>query len=1128
MLNLFSIVKYESLMLLRTWKFWILVIIGIFFPILINVFFIIINRVGVNVGWQGLEGAGPYVMFSYFNFFQIIIIIFLTGDFREKDSRAQVDEVMNSRSMTNLEYILGKYLGIIIPLVLLTLTVVLLLSFANRIVNDTWSLTYYFKFFLILNLPGLLFVAAFIIFISSLLRNSFVVFIFVLAYTIGMVILSYYKAFSMNQLWLFVDYVGFFLPLFSSDLTGVLNLDIIILQRVFYMFLGGFFMALTIVLFYPRLHQSKFWARATLFGGFGCLAAALLIFYNAWIHEENRKEIRNAALTPTYTTVDENVYSVSHYSLKYELFKDSIPVRATAVMTIHANNSTTNRNIPLVLNPGIKIDWVKDEHGRELSFEQNTLECIVTLAEPLQIGESTKITLEYQGDIDSRVIYLRRKNKDPGILDSKYEVPLLPAAAFENEPALLHRRYSYLLPESFWYPQLYNPYGFSYPDKAPVNFFTGDLSFDVPGDLTALAPGRLESVDSTTVSGRKRFHFTTSTPIKGIAFVAGAYKTYSMNVSGIDFQLYVSDKHAQIVEFFSEIKEDVRTIIADALRGIKEVTGLDYPYPSLTYVEVPLSIQWYQDAGLQSEAIAQAGMILLPEYTVAASYKQDFNRRKDRAERRGEKITDADIKKGIFIDVIVNKMFNNILGVNTIPTPLASFWSQRVNFIGTPYPIFEYYFDKFLQQLITSEMSFFITNQSSQFPFGDFGGIDWDAVRFQITYGISVDTMYQYVRTYSLSEMRPGPENDIFHSMMMFKGGKLNSILQEIITPQKYKTVLQRFLEEYAYKNATVKDFQKICEEVHGESLNWFFDSWLYSTAFPGYVITALDAYKLEGGKQGVQYLVDLRIKNGEKDPGFLKVALSTEGDQLVKRSAIQGNQELQFSFLSDEIPEEIIVDPIFSQNQNALRKKVRVPDDFDKRKPWDGIKTVNILTDEEEGIIIDDLDAGFKVIQLEQQQYLRPVRNQNAWAVRVMEDAFGKYKFTYRLKKQGAGLMPAQWETEIPAAGVYDVQVYIFEMKDTKFRRQERSIATKFKYTIPEGTFVNAGDNIAVNRDKRTGEILLEWRIADPGWNSLGQYYFEQGAAASVQLSDDADGRVIADAVRFVPVEPDNPPNKH
>jgi len=32
----------------------------------------------------------------------------------------------------------------------------------------------------------------------------------------------------------------------------------------------------------------------------------------------------------------------------------------------------------------------------------------------------------------------------------------------------------------------------------------------------------------------------------------------------------------------------------------------------------------------------------------------------------------------------------------------------------------------------------------------------------------------------------------------------------------------------------------------------------------------------------------------------------------------------------------------------------------------------------------------------------------------------------------------------------------------------------------------------------------------------------------AAVQLSDDADGRVIADAVRFVPVEPGSPPDKY
>ena len=228
MINLFPIIKYESLMLFRTWKFCILVILGALVPIFLNVIFIIVQRIGVDAGWVGLEGAGPYVLFYYFNIFQVVIVIFLTGDFREKDVKMKVVEVMNSRSMTNFEYIFGKYIGIIVPLITLTGIIIFILSLVNYFVNDIWLLGYYLTYFLILNLPALFFITALCIFVSALLRNSFVVFIVILSYTVGTLMLLYYTAYSMNQMWLFVDYVGFFLPLFPSDLIGIININPII------------------------------------------------------------------------------------------------------------------------------------------------------------------------------------------------------------------------------------------------------------------------------------------------------------------------------------------------------------------------------------------------------------------------------------------------------------------------------------------------------------------------------------------------------------------------------------------------------------------------------------------------------------------------------------------------------------------------------------------------------------------------------------------------------------------------------------------------------------------------------------------------------------------------------------
>ena len=45
-----------------------------------------------------------------------------------------------------------------------------------------------------------------------------------------------------------------------------------------------------------------------------------------------------------------------------------------------------------------------------------------------------------------------------------------------------------------------------------------------------------------------------------------------------------------------------------------------------------------------------------------------------------------------------------------------------------------------------------------------------------------------------------------------------------------------------------------------------------------------------------------------------------------------------------------------------------------------------------------------------------------------------------------------------------------------------------------------------------------------EPGWNGLGRFAFEEGEEVSIELSDLADGRLYADAVRFRYVDPENP----
>ncbi|MCP4726843.1 MAG: hypothetical protein GY863_17520, partial [bacterium] len=799
MRNFFPVAKYESIMLFRTWKFWILAAVGMFFPIMINVVFILIERFGESVpGWLALEGSRPYFFFSFYNSIQIIIVIFLTSDFREKDKKHQIDKVMCSKSMTNFEYIFGKYFGIMIPLMVLTLSVLALLIIFNRIMNGTWLIEYYITYFLIMNLPGLIFITAFVIFTSSLLRNTAVVFIVIMIYTAAMWKLSIDHSFEINNIWLFTDYIGMFLPLYPSDLVGIVSMNDIILQRSFYILLGFFFIGMTITLFYPRLMQSLVFEWLVGIASFVCLLSAIYIMYGFSSREAIREQIAGN-IRPAGGISQEIVgaYTITNCDLDFIFWENNIPIKADAQITLSKIKDTAESEIPFVLNPALKVSSVKDESGNDLEYTHTGIDLIIDYPQNISMNEDFDLTISYEGTIDDRVMFLNRGANDRGESETINDGPIFPSA-LDRKPNLISEEYTYMIPESYWYPALYNNYTFEYPEKRPVSFFTGECNFNVPEDRMAVSQGRLAGVDSVSVSGRRIYKFVRDIPVKALTVNVGNYSRFSANIAGVDINLYVSEEHNNLIEFFSEIKEDVKTTISDVFRGIKETTGLDYPYSSLSYVETPVVFQWFQNSGLHRFLLSQSGVVLATENMMMRSYQERFDRSRRRADRRGIEKSDIDIKKEIFLDVIIEDMFSeNWWNDENLPTPLSAFWSDRINVTDELYPAYEYYFDKFLQGLITTKIRFFVTNEEDTRWRRDFEDqfSDW---LFRRTYNMPVDTMHHLVRNYTMNELQPSTKNNHFHSVMRYKGQKIHQLLREIVPEEKHKEILRTFIQKHS------------------------------------------------------------------------------------------------------------------------------------------------------------------------------------------------------------------------------------------------------------------------------------------------------------------------------------------
>lgn len=65
------------------------------------------------------------------------------------------------------------------------------------------------------------------------------------------------------------------------------------------------------------------------------------------------------------------------------------------------------------------------------------------------------------------------------------------------------------------------------------------------------------------------------------------------------------------------------------------------------------------------------------------------------------------------------------------------------------------------------------------------------------------------------------------------KGAVVLHTLRRVVGDEVFFRILKNYLTTYAYKMASIRDFQQVAEKEYGRSLAAFFDAWLYGTGYP-------------------------------------------------------------------------------------------------------------------------------------------------------------------------------------------------------------------------------------------------------------------------------------------------------
>lgn len=172
----------------------------------------------------------------------------------------------------------------------------------------------------------------------------------------------------------------------------------------------------------------------------------------------------------------------------------------------------------------------------------------------------------------------------------------------------------------------------------------------------------------------------------------------------------------------------------------------------------------------------------------------------------------------------------------------------------------------------------------------------------KLTFKNTRDTRYKMIARTGMdhaivSELSSFSEPSAIFSVTYGKGARVLGMLKHYVGQQVFAKVFERIFAEYRFKNLSINDFIRICEEESKQDLAWFFEPWLYGQEQLNYAVAGVRGKELT-----------LRNIGGIKMPTEVKL---TYQDGTVEHRLWKGEPVVDHISLTSSVPlTQVSIDP--------------------------------------------------------------------------------------------------------------------------------------------------------------------------------------------------------------------------
>ena len=1138
-----AIARAEIRSVRRLVRYWVFALLSVAFTFLAYGYYTVIHtlasRFSATVGAVGprylMSGVGLYFVVIF-----LLGLIFLAFDVRARDERERIAEVLDSRPVSNPEFLTGRVLGLVAmawgPVLF---TAMALQALGALAVGLDWYggepiEPYSLVGFLLAALSMFTLWCAVVMLLAVLVRNRLVVALAALA-LVGL------------QLW-----IQFRLPIYLQPALGMLNFEmasdlvpslaggVSVGQRIAALILATGCLVLAAA-FHPRRDGGSRSRRIALAGGLAAAAGVVVATLTwqaagamadraAWLaaHEARRDDPR-ADVRAVAGTV--RIEPGRRVVLDLEL-------------TVQAPSDRGLDTLLFTFNPGFAVERAA-AGGGEATWTHDAGLLEITPPRALAPGGETTVELAAAG----------RPDVGFGYLDSALDLPaatMMEAqiAVIGVDPGVFDRRYVALMPGLGWLPHAGGDVPGGDPRTHPADYFEVDLEVEVPAGWLVAGPGRRETLDSG--GGASRFRFRPGAPVPHVGLLASRFERRAIEAAGVEVEILVHPGHDRNLRFFADAAGEIRQRVEEVF-GDAERLGLPYPYGGLTLVESPTRLRGFGGGWRMDTAQALPGVLLLRENAFTTSrFELEFTD-PDSFEGRDGGLARAKVEA-------LERFFeNDVSGGNLFLGGSRNFLLHQTGAKGEGALAIDFVLDELTNRLLTGKAGYFSAFMFRQESSALIGEVILDMMTGRMDTAADAvlaaasdrPSVWDRALGAPLADLDPAADAEAAFNVLALKSRAIARSMLDGLGREKTAALLAELRTRYRGRQFTAAELAQLARELDAD-LEPLIGDWLHEATLPGFVASPVAVERLADDERGApRYQTRVHVRNDEAVPGLLRMRYATAGDdeanvwQETEPVRVAGHETVEIGMLSAAPPVELWLQPYLSLNRQDVQLSLpRIDEEGQVRaEPFLGSRASAWRPAATTDIVIDDLDPGFSVESDEEQNGVRlagglssffvpPVDMDQGlpeasgttgtpteWSRREWSSSWGKYRHTMAVVRSGAGDRHAAFAAELPQAGRWRLALHLPE---SATRQGSASPGPGVQINVSTGLGRFGTYDLALIAGGEERALEFDAAAAETGWNTLGELDLSKGAARVVVSNETSGSVVIADAIRWQLVRED------